>query len=240
MQRRTGTYISLLLMVMVLILNGCSGSSDTPAPLSGTTGTPGLSETPGLSGTPGIGDTIGAYAHHNMLYFDTYAVSSVSFSETGHSITGGQPWNGVSCSYSSGVVTIDVNCGRKDSSGPSNWFLNYVGNGRYCSARDSVGELTPMPGDANFAVSGVLTIDGNSYNVCFAQAGMSGSNLWFVGGPQFTVFGMDAIPIYTQDSHYDIGPQINNQNDYTFQLNNVGGAGLSPFQGNGRTHPVNE
>ena len=143
----------------------------------------------------------------------------MTFTETGHCITDGQPWHGISYD---GVFNMTVDCGRKGSSGPSQWFLNAVGNGVYISAIDSVNNNdvysgVSIPDKANFAFTGEVNIDGKVYEICVAQACIDACNVWFVGGPDFTTDGWDAIPIVTSDFKYGINPGMDDTS-YHFEI----------------------
>jgi hypothetical protein len=143
-----------------------------------------------------IPSPIGAYSHDNNLTFQLqnfdYGSITMSFTETAHSITSGQPWNGVTYSNNgTNSFTIDVKCGRKGSGSPLQWMVDQLQGGPVIGADGSSwhpGGHLGSPGSLNFAVTGVLTIDGNRYTICLGQAGEAWHNVWYLGGPGFTEY----------------------------------------------------
>ena len=137
-------------------------------------------------------------SHDNHVSFSLINIdnSAMAFSETGHRITDGQPWNGVTTNtQNDGWFTIDVNCGRKGSSYVLGWFGSIVQNGPIINA---LGPPKPEPTSMNFAVSGILSIKGNHYNICLGQWGHEDHNTWYLGGADFLP------PMQTPDGKYYI------------------------------------
>lgn len=185
MNRKAHYLIIMAVLAIMLALSGCSGSAD-----SGAMGGPGGIEPLSPANTVGA---VNAYSHNNNVYFSLQNFSSnvsITFSETGHDITSGQPWDGVTGSYdSNGTFTITVKCGRKNSGGPLGWFEEQIGTGLAISADGSPwnphGQPAPSPTAMNFALTGVLSINGNAYPICLGQSGESLHNVWYMGGSEF-------------------------------------------------------
>lgn len=127
-----------------------------------------------------------ASEHTNDVNFNISGVQYFSFTESGHSITSGQPYGGASGSVKDGLKSakIVVTAGRKSSSDVASWFKSEVGDGKAVAARS----LNPLPGKLNFAVAGTLVIrigDQNTVcdNVIVAQGHAGSYNDWWIGGP---------------------------------------------------------
>ena len=117
---------------------------------------------------PATGSTVSE--HDNYITFSsednvTQEVSSVKFYFTGnYSITANQPWDGVkgndiSSKYLDNNPTyqVDVMAGRQSSADPCNYYLQNSSIVEYPCTQ------------ANFALSGVLEIEGNDYPVVLVQ-----------------------------------------------------------------------
>lgn len=113
-------------------------------------------------------------------------VSTIVFYSTGdYSITDGQPWDGVTTnnitSQKGGVPTYqaDVLAGRKASESPADFF-----NGR--AGKVNIGPCGPAGLDTlNFALTGVLEIEGNDYPIVIGQVGVNtSSNCWYLGSSE--------------------------------------------------------
>ncbi|MFY0563524.1 hypothetical protein ACN28E_06730 [Archangium lansingense] len=121
---------------------------------------------------------IDATAHSNDLTFS--GMSSADFSLHSHSITSGQPFDGVK---SIGGGTIRVTAGRKKSSGVADWF-----NAQPSGAKLPTHTELHAPDSLNFAMSGTLTLnDGNGPIVCpnfvIAQGNYGSVNYWWITAP---------------------------------------------------------
>ena len=117
--------------------------------------------------------------HDNFVQFNGDAcITSASFAPQDSNITGGQPWGGVSTSnpyVANGTLELDVQAGRKDSSGPAAWFNQQAPV--YISAG------TPPVNNLNFAVTGELTLNGDTYLIALGQGNAGGgSSPWWLGG----------------------------------------------------------
>lgn len=157
-------------------------------------------------------------------------VSTIVFYSTGdYSITDGQPWDGVTTnnitSQKGGVPTYqaDVLAGRKASESPADFF-----NGR--AGKVNIGPCGPAGLDTlNFALTGVLEIEGNDYPIVIGQVGVNtSSNCWYLGSSEGEFDYSEASyssgsKVYqcnyltTPDGNYSIGAILENMpNYYTF------------------------
>ena len=104
---------------------------------------------------------------------------SISYAWDFHySITSGQPWEGVSSSgYHSGIQ-ITAEAGRHGSEGPANWFKERA---PYAASTDA-NPSTSFPTDLNFAFTGTITINGDSYPITIGQGHTGAQNNWWIGG----------------------------------------------------------
>jgi hypothetical protein len=128
-----------------------------------------------------------ATSHSNQLTF-AYSTntpgnefSSVTFSSNQYSITGGQPWGGVSTSYGddiqgAGSMVITVQAGRKDTIAPAHFF---AANADIFLGDDAMS--SGLPSELNFAFTGVLTLNGDSYNIVIGQGSNAEGNNWWIG-----------------------------------------------------------
>ncbi|MDP2722780.1 MAG: hypothetical protein Q8O72_08485 [Bacteroidales bacterium] len=116
-----------------------------------------------------------------------------------HKITSGQPWGGVSSEgYHSGIEIL-AKAGRKDSDSPASWFKSNASNAISIVADKN----TVWPEKLNFAFTGTITINGDSYPFTAGQGHSGAFNNWWIGGPGWTF--PDNKPyeeIYTPDKKY--------------------------------------
>jgi len=147
----------IMILVMTMIIAGCKKETAT-------------TEEP----------IVDATQHDN--YFDIWPQQfspAMSYSFSGnYKITSGQPWSGVSSAGSHGGLELLVKAGRKGSYDNANWFDSNVSNAT-CTADN----LAPLPDGLNFALTGTLTINGNSYPVTIGQGHYGAFNNWWIGGP---------------------------------------------------------
>ena len=170
--------------------------SNTTCPDGSTTST-GCS-----SGNP-VGDTV---QHDNYVSFTSAmqsdgfyyfgGINSASFAPQDSTITSGQPWAGVSTSIpyftpfnpqekTGDLLELNAQAGRKDSSGPADWF-NQQAPVFVSLAGDSSHGTTIN--NLNFAFTGELTLNGTTYLVALGQGNEGGgSSPWWLGGQDFTV-----------------------------------------------------
>ncbi len=154
-----------------------------------------------------------------------------------YSVTSGQPWSGATPPIvvvgQDSTLTITIQAGRQESSGPSNFYGSALLGGGFCSLNGTCNSNTSGNGtittatvpdsEMNFAFTGQLTINGgDSYSVVIGQSS-GGGNCWAIGGigwsGQFTatpgppsdynwaaVFTPDnKYMIYTETAGADIG-----------------------------------
>jgi hypothetical protein len=134
-----------------------------------------------------------------------------------YSITGGQPWGGVSTSYGediqgAGSMVITVEAGRHDSTAPAQFFLANA-NGFF-----GANSFSSAPSELNFAFTGVLTIDGSSYDIVIGQGSNSEGNDWWIGGQGWTL--TTSVQLTSPDGKYsfNIGFGQTKANDDSFSL----------------------
>lgn len=146
----------MMFLVMILVITGCKKKEATDD------------------------EIVGATQHDNYLQILPEQFSpSMSYSYSGnHSITSGQPWGGVSSGGYQGGLQLDAKAGRKGSYDVANWFASNVSE-----ATCTISSLSPLPYELNFAFTGTITINGNSYPVTIAQGHSGASNNWWIGGP---------------------------------------------------------
>lgn len=130
-----------------------------------------------------------ATSHDNQFTLSMTGMSNLQFQISGHSITSGQPWSGITsitCN-GDGSCTMNVEAGRKASAEVAAWFQAQVGNGSAIGTNT----IDKMPTDLNFAFVGQMTFShgGNTYtsakggSIVIAQGSGGGRNNWWLGGP---------------------------------------------------------
>ncbi len=117
-------------------------------------------------------------AHSNELTFT--GLTDADFQLQSHSITSGQPFNGVS---RLGGGTISVNAGRKHSKPVGDWF-----NAQASGAKLPTHTELSAPDELNFAIQGTLILnDGNGPISCpnfvIAQGNWGSVNYWWISAP---------------------------------------------------------
>jgi hypothetical protein len=70
------------------------------------------------------------------------------------------------------------------------------------------------PSELNFAYSGTITIDGNSYTIVIGQGNSFGRNNWWVGGPGWTVHPGVYANVVTPDGKYFFMPIDNSSDEF--------------------------
>jgi len=164
----------------------------------------------GLTGCKKDDDTVDATQHDNWVYLESYMwQASISFNLADHSITGGQPWGGVTTGTPDMDWGIDAKAGRKGSTGPAEWFKAHASNATYTS-----GGSGAWPSELNFAYTGTITIDGNSYTIVIGQGNSFGRNNWWVGGPGWTVHPGVYANVVTPDGKYFFMPVDNSSDEF--------------------------
>ena len=128
--------------------------------------------------------------HDNYVYFvhliqgdlGEYPVQYVQFDETSHSITDGQPYDGVSTVHDH---TLDVRAGRQGSSEVADYFNAGI-TGENALGLSTTSD-THLPSELNFAVFGNLsvTIDDTTrecQEIRLAQGHKFAANNWWIAG----------------------------------------------------------
>lgn len=132
---------------------------------------------------------------------------TLTFTLGEHSITSGQPWDGCTASIQDGIFTIDAKAGRKGSSGVATWLHNHATNATCSDDCNCV-----WPSDLNFAFTGTITINGDSYPVTIGQGSTFGKNNWWIGGPGWTIHEGVTPNVRTPDQKYYFEPEENSSN----------------------------
>ena len=122
-------------------------------------------------------EILGVTEHDNYVFFS--GATNLSYHETGHSITPGQPYDGINC----GGDECDVKAGRKNSAGPAADFKNGLSVTNMIAAEKM---LDQMPADLNFVTFGSMTFTfGSKKFTCpdfrIAQGNYSSNNNWWIG-----------------------------------------------------------
>ena len=132
-------------------------------------------------GKPKTRDNYVYFYLYDSIYTCMSPVQSVQFNETSHSITQGQPYEGV---FTLGYY-LDVRAGRHESEEVAHDFNAGITPDNALGLTFS-GE-TPLPSELNFAVFGTMsvTID-DATSVCLdmriAQGHYIGNNNWWIAG----------------------------------------------------------
>ncbi len=182
----------LVLVTGAVFLAACSSPTTQGQPKGEATGTE--------QAAPSAGQSLVATTEHdNYVQFNGDAcITSASFAPQDSNITGGQPWGGVSTSnpyVANGTLELNVQAGRKDSSGPAAWFNQQAPV--YISAG------TPPVNNLNFAVTGELTLNGDTYLVALGQGNAGGgSSPWWLGGKGGFVQENQGSTLKTPDGKY--------------------------------------
>ncbi len=224
MKARNMLFISALFTCILCFAAGCNNGGSTD--VSSFTGQPGSESGTPVIGQPGgapgpvyVGAPIQTTSHdNNILFFLTGLTGSdMSFTPTGHIVTGGQPWNGITSGpgYDNIEFNIDIFCGRKGSNEVGEWFRNWSSNN---NGKSIDGHNASVHDSMNFAVSGVMILNGNSYNVCLAQYGYASSNIWVICGANFTNL-QGTYSMNTPDGKYNF-QTTNTDSAFNITLNN--------------------
>ena len=169
-----------------------------------------LSVPPGCKKSGSSADTTGegVIQHDNIVMLVPWNWNPpLAFSYSDHSITSGQPWGGVTAGIQDGFFTITAKAGRHSSSEVASWFKNHCSVAT-CSA-DCSGS---WPDGLNFAFTGTVTINGDSYPVTLGQGSTLGKNNWWIGGPGYTTHQGGTYNVSTPDKRYYFEP-IENTTD---------------------------
>ena len=121
---------------------------------------------------------MGTKIHDNEFVFNIEGLSDVSFTEKGHSISNGQPYEGVTCHGK----TLVVKAGRHKTSDVAKWFMNNARGGGVIAKTFN----DHQPSELNFAVCGTLTlhVNGTKYTIddfLIGQGSYLSHNNWWIG-----------------------------------------------------------
>ncbi len=128
-----------------------------------------------------VGPAFGASAHDNYVYFED--VHGFDFNVKDHSITGGQPYDGVTSGMAGGNGYMKVRAGRHGSDGVAQWFKD--------RADVAVGDRVAFdswPDKLNFAVYGDMVVKGSNggdvkcTDIVIGQGHTGAFNNWWIGG----------------------------------------------------------
>ncbi|MEI8083444.1 MAG: hypothetical protein WCI74_16525 [Actinomycetes bacterium] len=164
----------------------------------------------------------------NLELQGSAGVTSVFFAWSGAgSVTGGQgplavtyfppaPPSGVQPS-SSGTITVSA--GRQGSKPPATWFQTNASVAVPTDAAPLQSNPT-WPSSLNFAFTGTLVINGNSYPVTVGQGHYESTNNWWIGGPGWNLGPPphhSSPSVITPDRQFSITDCTNNSN-YCFAI----------------------
>jgi hypothetical protein len=107
--------------------------------------------------------SLNASAHDNYANFP--GATSVNFNVTMHSITSGQPYEGVRFSGS----TLDIKAGRKGSAGPVADFSTGVTLANAIGLETEWPHITQLPKELNFMIKGTLSFTFSSGNTHYCE-----------------------------------------------------------------------
>lgn len=213
-RRFAGTVVAVASVGTALALTAC-GQGTGSAPAKGAASSPALAAT-----------GVGTETRTNVWYFSapgpSTCIQNLSFTPQDSTVTGGQPWGGISttAAYSvvggTGTMILQALAGRHDSSGPASWFNDHV---------SSFVSYGPTPIDnLNFAFTGELTINSDTYVIALGQGNAGGGNSpWYLGGQGFTSQGGSGVsPLLTPDGKYEFTVLIQLIPNDTFYVSQVG------------------
>lgn len=89
----------------------------------------------------------------NDLAFKKTGITTAVYDVSSHSITSGQPYDGVSTSAASDGINFVFHAGRKNNSSNASWFKSRASGGNAIATED----FDSWPSDLNFATVGTLT-----------------------------------------------------------------------------------
>ena len=128
-----------------------------------------------------VGPAYGVSAHDNYVYFED--VYGFSFHVKDHSISSGQPFDGVTSGMAGSNGYMKVRAGRHKTSDVADWFKD--------RADVAVGDRVAVdswPSELNFAVYGDLVVKGSNGNdvkctdIVIGQGSTGSFNNWWIGG----------------------------------------------------------
>ena len=127
-------------------------------------------------------------SHKNLVDLRGDAsIKSIDFELDSEVISAGQPYHGTHWKWPDkkrNHLQIDVKCGRHGSSG-ANSPVPYFNAEASNNIAHCIGAVAgDLPGRLNFAIKGVLIIDGQRFDVSFAQGHTGARNPWYIASPQ--------------------------------------------------------
>jgi hypothetical protein len=144
----------------------------------------GISEGFGEAGIVGKGKlTIPETKTHNnkITFAGDKNIKSISFDYGDlYTITEGQPWGEVETTGSNNgsTLTIDIGAGWANDSKNADWFNKVVNSVNEKMFHTRGGDNVPKK--LHFAIKGILTINGDKFNVCIGQGRTGDYNNWHI------------------------------------------------------------
>ncbi|CAG9297059.1 hypothetical protein [Celerinatantimonas diazotrophica] len=124
--------------------------------------------------------------HDNEFLFEAQT-SDIEISFTygnDYIVSDGQPFDGVTTKSANNELTITVKAGRHGTSRCADWFNSSV-DGVYSRMIHTLGGDN-KPKELNFAIKGVLVINGTSFNICLGQGHHDSNNNWHLASDKMT------------------------------------------------------
>ncbi|WP_158729660.1 MULTISPECIES: hypothetical protein [unclassified Flavobacterium] len=119
--------------------------------------------------------------NNNIIFAGDKTIKSISFVYGDlYTITPGQPWGEVetTSSHNGSTLKIDIGAGRKDNPENAKWFNDVVSSVNEKMFHTRGGDNVPK--ELNFAIKGLLTINGDKFNVCIGQGSSGDYNNWHI------------------------------------------------------------
>ncbi|WP_370978307.1 hypothetical protein [Agaribacterium sp. ZY112] len=150
--------------------------------------------------------------HNNDIIFEGKdGIESIEFVYGNqYSITAGQPWGGVETTSGNNgsKLTIDVGAGRKNNKEPAQWYNDTVNSDTTKMFHSRGGNNVPKK--LHFAFNGVLSINGDSFNVSMGQGEDFWYNNWHIASPEMVstesrttgTFANGKYRIWSTDSYH--------------------------------------
>ena len=206
----------LAVAIGVVVLTACSSPTTQGQPKGEATSTE--QPSPEQAAPSAAQSAVATTEHDNYVILKEApggCVQSVQFIPMDANITGGQPWGGISTSspYTpGGSLELNAKAGRHDSPVPAQWF-----NDR---APVNISQNNNPIKNLNFAFTGELIINGDTYIIAFGQGNQgSGQSPWFVGGQGFRgPFRYNESAIQTPDGKYQLSWNIKDDTTNQFEL----------------------
>ena len=151
--------------------------------------------------------------HDNWVQLVPWADNvQLSFELADYSITSGQPWGGVSTGTQDNTWGIDVKAGRKGSGSVADWFKSHA-SAAWCANFPS--NCPDWPSELNFAMTGTIKINDDSYPITIGQGSTGLHNNWWIGGPGWTLDVTFGVAVVTPDRKYFFEPVDDTFNQFS-------------------------